>query len=109
MIAILVLLTLTSIALSVATFRRLTSVQSKVASQLENLNQDKTSKLNLTQLTEIQNNISQTLIQLDDQVHDCTCISTELNSQNLPQCGAGLWWQVAYLDMTEPLQQCPSA
>ena len=32
MIAILVLLTLTSIALSVATFNRLTSVQSKVAS-----------------------------------------------------------------------------
>ena len=107
LIVTLFLLTLTSIALSVATFSRLTSVQSKVASKLENLNEDKTSKLNLTQLIEIQNNISQTLIQLDDQVNDF--ISTEFNPQSQSQCGAGLWWRVAYLDMTEPSQQCPSA
>ena len=76
MIAILVLLTLTSIALSVATFSRLTSVQSKVASQIDNLNEDKTSELNLTQFTEIQNIISKTLTKLDDQVY------TEINPQN---------------------------
>ena len=106
MIAILVLLTLTSIALSVATFSRLKSLQSNVVSQLQNLNQDKMSKLNLTQLIEIQNNVSQTLIQLDDQIYDF--ISTEINPSQ-SQCGAGLWWRVAYLNMTEPLQQCPSA
>ena len=107
MIAILLLLTLTSIALSVANFSQLTSEQSKLASQLENLNQDTSSELNLTQLIQIQNNISQTLTQLDDRVNDV--ISTQLNPQSQSQCGTGLWWRVAYLDMTEPLQQCPSA
>ena len=27
----------------------------------------------------------------------------------LPECGGGLWYQVAYLNMTDPSQQCPSA
>ena len=98
MIVILLILILISIVLSVATFSRLTSEQSKVASQLENLNEDIRS--GLTQLIQIQNNISQ----LNDQVNDF--ISTEFNPS---QCGVGLWWRVAYLDMTEPLQQCPSA
>ena len=61
------------------------------------------SELNLTQFTEIQNIISKTLTQLDDQAN------TEINPQNPSQCGTGLWWRVAYLDMTEPSQQCPSA
>jgi hypothetical protein len=55
-----------------------------------------------------------------------TCLSTELRNitalQNvrkvyqypldrsiLPQCGEGIWHQVAYLNMADPLQQCPSA
>jgi dynein heavy chain len=107
-IMILLLLTLTSIALSVATFSRLTSelssVQSQLASQIENT---KSYEHNLTQLIQTQNNISQTLAQLDDRVNDF--IYAEVNPQIQSQCGAGLWWRVAYLDMTEPLQQCPSA
>jgi hypothetical protein len=101
MIVILLILTLVSIVLSVATFSR---VQSQMASQP---NKDTISVLNLTQLIQIQNNISQTLAQLHDQVNDF--IYAELNPQIQPQCGAGLWWRVAYLDMTEPSQQCPSA
>ena len=27
----------------------------------------------------------------------------------LPQCGEGMWYRVAYLNMTDPSQQCPSA
>ena len=96
-IVILVLLTLISIALSVATFSQLTSEQSKLAtcSHLDNQNEDIR-----IQLTQIQNNISQ----LNDRVNDFILIEF-----NPSQCGAGLWWRVAYLDMTEPLQQCPSA
>jgi cell division protein FtsL len=104
MIVILLLLMLVSIALSVATVSRLTSLQSQLASQLDNSNDDTRSEVNLTQLIQIQNNISQTLAQLDDRVNE-----TPLNPQSQPKCGAGLWWRVAYLDMTEPLQQCPSA
>ena len=144
MIAILLILMRTLIALSVAIFSRLMSEQSKLASQLENLNQDTRSELNLipliqiqnnisqmlaqlddrgnelidnpnedkiefnlTQFIQIQNNISQTLTQLDDRVNDF--ILTQLKPQSQSQCGPGLWWRVAYLDMTEPLQQCPSA
>ena len=103
---ILLILTLTSIALSVATFTQLTSMQSKMmASQLNNQNEDKSCELNSTQLIQTQNNISQTLTQLDDRVNDF--ILTHPQSQS--QCGAGLWWRVAYPNMTEPSQQCPSA
>ena len=141
MIVILLLLTLTSIALSVATFSRLTSMQSKMmASQLDNQNEDKSRELNSTQLIQTQNNISQTLAQLDNRASDFIdnldednltqliqiqknisqiltqlddrvndFISTQLNPQSQSQCGTGLWWRVAYLNMTEPLQQCPSA
>ena len=52
-----------------------------------------------------------------------TCLSTEqlnvalqkirdniyLNVSILPQCGEGIWYRVAYLNMTDPSQQCPSA
>ena len=141
MIAIFLLLILTSIALSVATFTQLTTMQSKMmASQLDNQNEDKSCELNSTQIIQIQNNISQTLVQLDDQANNFIdnfdednltqiiqiqkniswtltqlddrvndFISTQLNPQTQSQCGAGLWWRVAYLDMTEPSQQCPSA
>jgi dynein heavy chain len=50
------------------------------------------------------------------------CLSTELQNvalQNvrkihqyrslLPQCGEGIWYRVAHLNMTDPSQQCPSA
>ena len=28
---------------------------------------------------------------------------------SIPECGPGLWWRVAYLNMTDPSQQCPPA
>ena len=31
------------------------------------------------------------------------------NASIIPECGDGLWYQVAYLNMTDPAQQCPSA
>ena len=32
-----------------------------------------------------------------------------INGSILPQCGEGIWYRVAYLNMTDPSQQCPSA
>ena len=32
---------------------------------------------------------------------------SELFSTSVPECGNGLWYQVAYLNMTDPSQQCP--
>ena len=31
------------------------------------------------------------------------------NGNVLPQCGEGMWYRIAYLNMTDPSQQCPSA
>ena len=31
------------------------------------------------------------------------------NRSMLPQCGEGIWYRVAYLNMSDPSQQCPSA
>ena len=31
------------------------------------------------------------------------------NASIIPECGDGLWYRVAYLNMTDPTQQCPSA
>ena len=103
MIVILLLFMLASIALSVTTFSRLTSEQSKLAKQLDKI-EDTRSELNFTQLILTQNNISQILAELDNRF-----ISSQIIPRTQSHCGAGLWWRVAYLDMTEPLQQCPSA
>ena len=34
---------------------------------------------------------------------------SELFSSSVPECGGGLWYRVAYLNMTDPSQQCPPA
>ena len=33
----------------------------------------------------------------------------ELFSTSVPECGNGLWYRVAYLNMTDPSQLCPPA
>ena len=69
MMVILLLLTLTSIALSVTIFNRLSSEVSKLAHQLDK-NEDTRTELKLTQLIQMQNNISQIFAQLGDQLND---------------------------------------
>ena len=101
MIVILLLLMLASIALSVTSFSRLTSEQSKLASQMDKYEDSR---------SVLQNNISQILALLGNQINDL--ILAQINDTIPPtqsHCGAGLWWRVAYLDMTDPSQQCPSA
>ena len=109
MMVILLLLTLTSIALSVTIFNRLSSEAPKLAHQLDKI-EDTRIELKLTQLIQMQNSTSQIFAQLGDQLSDF--IAAQINdTRGHPQseCGPGLWWRVAYLDMTDPSQQCPSA
>ena len=86
-IVILLLLTLTSIALSAATFSQITSEQSKLARQQDKIEDTLRSVLTQTNSTQ----------------------TKDTSPQTQSQCGPGLWWRVAYLDMTDPSQQCPSA
>ena len=70
---LLLLVTLASVALSVTTYRQLTSEHSQVLSQL--------SKINVG------------------------CGDNKIQQH----CGPGSWWRVAFLNMSDPSQECPSA
>ena len=43
---------------------------------------------------------------ISDSVFD---ILQQIFSSQILQCGDGLWYRVAYLNMSDPSQQCPSA
>ena len=88
LLIMMVILLLITIVLSIATYSQLTSEQSKAPSQLDNINNDILSVLDSFS-SSIQSQITNMLTQ--------------------PACGPGLWWSVAYLNMTDPSQQCPPA
>ena len=63
----------------------------------------------LTQLVITRNNISQKLFQFDTKINNL--ISLQLQNTDMEQqanCGPGLWYQVAHLNMSDPSQKCPS-
>ena len=109
MTVILLLITLVSIALSITTYSRLISEQSTLQSQLNKANNDITSAV-FTQLATTHSNTSQMLTKLDTKINDFISVQMQ-NTRMEPQsiCGPGLWYRVAYLNMTDPSQQCPPA
>ena len=121
MMVIFVLVTFVSIALSIITYSRLTFEQSKVLRQLDEINDDIMSVL--TQINTTQSNISQNNIQLVTTENNISQIYAQLNTisdfismltqnshlQTQLYCGPGPWNSVAYLNMTDPSQQCPPA
>ena len=50
--------------------------------------------------------IEEILRQIRRNISDCL---SELFSTSVPECGNGLWYRVAYLNMTDPSQQCSPA
>ena len=86
MIVILPLLMLVLIALSAATFNRLILGQSMLARQQDRID-----------------NVQKLLVQIN------STQTKDISPLTQSKCGPGLWWRVAYLDMTDPSQQCPSA
>ena len=105
---LLALLILTSLmALSVVTISQLNSKQSTFQSQLNKADNDITAVL--TQFTTTCNNISQKLFQFGTKINNLLSLMLQ-NSDMEPQlnCRLGLWYQVAYLNMSDPSQQCPS-
>jgi hypothetical protein len=53
--------------------------------------------------------VSQKLFQIDTKINNLTSLILQ-NTDMEPQsnCGPGLWYQVAHLNMSDPSQQCPS-
>ena len=124
MMVIFVLVTFVSIALSITTYSRLTFEQSKVLSQLDEINDDIMSVLtqinttqsnisqnniDLTQLVTTKNNISQIYAQLNTINDFISMLTQNSHLQTQLYCGPGHWNSVAYLNMTDPSQQCPPA
>ena len=112
MIALLLILTFVSIALSVATYSRLLSEQSKVQDQLNKTNNAMISVLKKHSNNDIsgQSNISQILNELDAKLESFILLQTQYASlQTQVHCGAGLWHRLIYLNMSDPTHQCPFA
>ena len=85
--AALVITTLTAITLSALSYR---------LSQTHNEH--------LTRLNKINNTVSQNILQLDKH------LQKKLKSLQIQSyCGAGQWHRIAYLNVTDPSQQCPQA
>ena len=105
MILILLIVTIASLALSVVTYNQPKLEQATVQSQQSKADSDITAQLAATC-----NNLSQILLQVDTKINDLTSLIQQ-NTDMEPQsnCGTGLWYQVAHLNMSDPSQQCPSA
>ena len=103
-VMLLLLIALVSIALSVAAYNQSKSTESILQNQL---NDD--IEAVLTQLATTRNNISQILSEHDTKINDLKSQQQQIINMEsqLPNCGPGLWWQVAYLNMSDPTQQCP--
>ena len=85
------LLLIISIALSISIHSQLKSEHSEILSQLDD-------------------DMTAVLAQLASISSYNTSVQTQAtNMLTQPACGPGLWWSVAYLNMTDPSQQCPPA
>jgi hypothetical protein len=103
MMVILMIITIASLALSVAAYNQPKAEQSTVLSQPNAADSDIPAQLAATC-----NNLSQMLLQVDTKINDLTALILQ-NTDMEPQsnCGPGLWYQVAHLNMSDPSQRCP--
>ena len=69
-----------------------------------------TNKVNLLSIQQ-QQSLSSTRDNISQVVANLSTIKNYLlyYDQGIPNCGAGLWYRVAFLNMIDPSQQCPSA
>ena len=96
-----------------ATYTRLGTIPTEVnpcyeLQQRENIDQSATKEVKQTSTNEASNSnavlITMIVILL---LLTLTSQTKDISPQTQSQCGLGLWWRVAYLDMTDQTQQCP--
>ena len=116
MIVLLLIHTLVSIALSVATYSRSSSEQSMVQDQLNKTNNAMISVLKKLDTIESNNdisgqsNISQILNELDAKLQSFILLQTQYASVEIQvHCSSGLWHRLIYLNMSDPTHQRPFA
>ena len=98
LMAVILFISLGAIVLSVITF----IASGKISIKLDAINNDITSLA-----TTIENNVSQ-LIGIQFDALDNLAIVEQAQITRL-HCGDGVWYRIAHLNMSNPLQQCPSA
>ena len=107
MMVILLLITIASLALSVAAYNQSKSEQAIVQNQQNEADNDRSAAQ--TQLNTTCNNLSQILFQVDTKINDLTSLILQnIDMELQPNCGPGLWYQVAHLNISDLSQQCPS-
>ena len=103
---VLLLLTLMSAVLLVLSYNQSQSEQSTLQTKINKANNDITAVL--TQLATIHGNMSQIRSEFNTNINALTSLLLQ-NTDMEPQsnCGPGLWYRVAHLNMSDPTQQCP--
>ena len=111
-VVLMAVVTIAALALAVINYSHLSG---ELTNFLHQLNESKQADRELTNdinLLSIQNqqslsstrdNISQVVVNLKTVKNDLSSLQVQL------YCGAGLWYRVAFLNMSDPSQQCPSA
>ena len=117
---ILLLTNILTIGLSVAIYTRLSSAETKILNKTDKLSNDTTITLQeiigpqcsvCQNNTELLLNISKSSIELLDKINTFISVQSQYYTslQIQTSCGPGLWYRVAYLNMRNPAEQCPSA
>ena len=118
-VVLMAVVTIAALALAVINYSRLsgelTNKVNFLSGQLHQLNESKEANRELTNdinllsiqhqqsLSSTRDNISQVVVNLNTVKSDLSSLQVQL------YCGAGLWYRVAFLNMSDPSQQCPSA
>ena len=120
-VVLMAVVTIAALALAVINYSHLsgelTNKVNFLSGQLHQLNKSKeevdselTNDINLLSIQH-QQSLSSTRDNISQIVVNLNTIMTYLlyYDQGRPNCGAGLWYRVAFLNMSDPSQQCPSA
>ena len=101
LILVILIVSLAAIVLSIVSYN---ASGSKIVDQFNSYKMDMEFKL-MQLNSKLQNSITQLRLQLD--AIDHLAIIEQAQSTRL-HCGPGLWYSVAYLNMSDPSQQCPT-
>ena len=118
-VLLMAVVTIAALALAVINYSHLsgelTNKVNLVSGQLYQLNESKeadkklTNDINLLSIQH-QQSLSSTRDNIFQVVANLNTVKSDLSSLQVQlYCGAGLWYRVAFLNMSDPSQQCPSA
>ena len=113
---ILLLINILTIGLSVAIYTRLSSAETKILNKIDKLSNDTLQEIIGPQCSVCQSNkelllnISKYSTELLGTLNTFLLAQSQCTSLQIQtSCGPGLWYRIAYLNMSNPAEQCPSA